>query len=327
MNRRVVVREFSASSLSGGAYDALIVALGFEQRARFVAGLVGSGARRHFACGFASRRELAYEANRRWMLGAGFEIEERTDTEFRAWWEGVLGEIVREHARDQRGDSCRICVDVSSQSRFRTASIIAGLWQSEAPCVIEVDFVYAGAKFRRPLQATAPIVTCAPVLPEFAGWSTEPDQHSVGIFGLGYELEKAVGAWEYIEPGSAWAFVPIGGDSRYQSVIRHANDAFWELLPAERIVEYAVEAPFDCFVTLESLSYGNRRNSRIVLVPFGPKIFAVCCLLVACLHSPHVAVWRISSGQFEAATDRIAVGEVTGLTAAFEPVEGGLAQA
>ena len=115
------------------------------------------------------------------------------------------------------------------------------------------------------------------------------------VLGLGYENDKAIGAVEYIEPAAIWAFEPTGHDERYSKAIRQANKTLWDVLPQEKRLLYSVYHPFDCFVSLESLTYGLVRESRPILVPFGPKLFAVCCLLVSFAH-PMVSVWRVSSG-------------------------------
>jgi hypothetical protein len=157
------------------------------------------------------------------------------------------------------------------------------------------------------------------VVETFAGWTTEPSAPPVVILGLGYERDKAVGIVEYIEPGEVWAFKPYGEDSRYDTELKRANQAFWELLPEDHIIEYCVDRPFECFTNLESLIYGTLRLGRPILVPFGPKIFSACCFLIACVYHPKLAVWRVSSGQFEPALDRIPNGKIIGLGAEFNP--------
>jgi len=85
-------------------------------------------------------------------------------------------------------------------------------------------------------------------------------------------------------------------------------------------MDYRVHAPVDCFITLESLIYGLSRTKNTILLPFGPKIFALCALLVASVH-PTTAVWRVSAGFQEEAVNRQASGYVYGLQVDIHPFD------
>ena len=60
-------------------------------------------------------------------------------------------------------------------------------------------------------------------------------------------------------------------------------------------MEYRVEQPIDCFGMLESVVYGLLKSFSAIVLPFGPKVFTLCSLLVASLH-PTVSIWRVSAG-------------------------------
>ena len=105
-----------------------------------------------------------------------------------------------------------------------------------------------------------------------------------------------------------WAFRPVAGDDDYDSAVQLANGEWLTDLPGGCVHDYRVRDPFGCFVELESLVYGLRQMSRVVLVPFGPKIFALCSLLVATIYSD-VGVWRVTPGKFETPVDRVAAGD------------------
>jgi hypothetical protein len=211
---------------------------------------------------------------------------------------------------------CKVGVDISSFSRFRTAAFVAAVLQIRTEARIIVDFVYAGALFSEPIDA-GPMTSAGPVLPAFAGWSSEPDRPCVAVFGLGYELEKAVGVLEYLEPTHVWAFQPVGHDRRYTKAIALANRTFLESLPASRVVFYNIWRPAELVGRLESLIFGALRSARPMLIPFGPKIFTLSCLLVASLHYPEVPVWRVSPGDAAPPQDRVPNGKVIGLRVDF----------
>ena len=107
--------------------DALVCALGFESRARFAAShiLDGTEPARRLALGFASRHVLAYEANLQYFLSHGFEVLAHDDQDFEAAWRHWLAALESSAARP-----LRLCVDISSFSRLRTAVIVATLLAS-----------------------------------------------------------------------------------------------------------------------------------------------------------------------------------------------------
>lgn len=295
-------------------HDLLVASLGFEQRASFLASKYSSSSQRKVACGFASRKVHSYERNRQVFATHGFEMEDCAEEQFQQWWQKTF-DLAREEAGAK---PLRLCVDVSSMSRYRIATIVGSLLElGEGPPVV-ASFLYSIAKFSPPPpDGGGPIVVCAPATRTFSGWSTEPDQPSVAILGLGYEEGKAVGVLEFLEPKYVWIFRPTGEDRQYDLALEKANANLWAVVPPNNIVTYTVANPFEYFGMLESLVYGQLSSTRVTLVPFGPKIFNLSCLLVACVHWPKVAVWRVSSDQNEPAVDRIPSGKVIGLRAVF----------
>lgn len=292
-------------------YDGFFAAIGFEQRSRYVAERCIGRAKQKLACGFQDRHVLSYSQNLAWFGENGYKCDEVSDAEFISW------AIEKAHGiPSQRTGTRRICVDVSSFSRIRIAVLLETLRTLGKSQSIELDVVYCGAEFSPPCNENVPNLSIGPIMADFAGWSIEPDRPPVLILGLGYEYDKAIGAVEYIEPAAIWAFEPTGHDPRYSEAIIKANRTLWDVLPTERRIRYSVYHPFDCFVSLESLTYGLAREVRPILVPFGPKLFAVCCLLVSFAY-PTVSVWRVSSGQLEPPAERIPNGKIAGLRIRF----------
>lgn len=295
-------------------YDIFLATVGFEQRSLHIAQILGDRPKIRAACAYDSRKVHAYYSNLSWFKKAKYRVEERKDSEFEAWCEEALRSVPATSRR-----LLRLAVDVSSMSRFRIAGLMACIREISTERQVQADFLYSPAKFSPPHQEGGPIVIFEPVTKKFAGWSDEPDKPSMAIFGLGYEEDKAVGALEYIEPSTVWAFRPTGEDEKYDRALKRANRTFWDLLPRRNIIDYRVDRPFECFANLESLTYGALRSGRPVLIPFGPKIFTACCLLVGLVHYPRVVVWRVSSGEFETAANRVATGKVVGVSAQFLP--------
>jgi hypothetical protein len=295
-------------------WDHFIGAVGYEHRSKYIAERYLSNIRSGVSLAFLEQKVLNYEKNLSWFQQNDFDVRRCGEDEFAEWvakfWQDIAS---REH------EGISICIDISSMSRLWIALIVGSLMKSDLRVPLKVDFLYARAKFSKPPDPDGPIVFAGPVSDWYAGWTDAPETPTSLVFGLGYEKDKAVGVTEYLEPSEVWAFIPTGHEKQYQDEIKRANKTLWGQLPRDHLIEYPVFQPFQCFVSLESLVSGSLRSARPVLVPFGPKTFTLCCLLVATRHYPDVSVWRVSSGAFGSPVDRVEDGTVVGLSVTFQP--------
>ena len=297
MERRVVglARGDSVSAL-GSNYDLMVATIGYESRAVHAARLLGQRCTRVSAAGFLSPHALHYDANRAWYIDQGYLVAELADREYRGWIRSSLEDL------SGRDDQARVLIDISSMSRIRIAEAASAVWDLGGKWL--ADFVYTPALYDPPPPDDQPIVVCEPVTPRLAGWSAELGLATAAIVGLGYEQDKAVGALEYLEPADVWGFAPRGHVGQYDDDVEVANSSFWSFNPQPIRVDYDVFDPFAAYEALESLAYGLTPSRRLVLVPFGPKVFALNAILVALAHDPSVAVWRVSAGDLETPVDR-----------------------
>lgn len=297
-------------------YDIFIATVGFEKRSRYIAEHLSLNAKLKVASAFVDNQLLSFKDNFNFYTKSKFEIHSHSEVDFYKWIHQFLA-----HNDPDNEAGLRIIIDISSMSRFRIASIVSAIRSCPVNAPLEVDFVYSLSNYSSPSDETSPIIKAGPVIREFAGWSPDPDMPSTAIIGLGYDYGKAIGVVEYVEPGELWVMNPIGGDTKYQKAINEVNQSLLELLPDERIINYNIERPFELFISLESLISGAVILSRPIIIPFGPKIFTLCSLLVATIHHPKVAVWRISSDKYAPPTNRTSNGTIVGIRAYFNPFE------
>jgi hypothetical protein len=293
------------------SYDLFIAAVGFEKRARYIAESLVIHASYRYACAFPDRKTHHYGENLDWFTRAGYIVNEVPDCEFGFWCRTVL-DAIRPNAFQTR----RICIDVSSLNRFRIAVLIDSIRNLDWEAQIDVAFLYSLAQFSPPPREASPNRHVGPVMPSFSGWTLEPDRPPVAVVGLGYEEDKALGAVEHIQAASVWTFLPESINDPYMDAVRRANKTLLETIPPAQQLTYPVHRPFDSFVLLESLVQRIVRSNSPVLLPFGPKMFSVCAMLVACLY-PSSSVWRVSAGPEGEAVDRVPTGSVYGLQAEF----------
>lgn len=302
-----------------GQYDLAIASIGFESRGRYVVETLRPISEAKVAFEFQKQQELSFADNLAFFKTNGFNvIPAKRDTLERMFETGALLDWL---PSSRRSASClRIIVDISSMNRHMLGCTVAALWKLAADRSVSVDFVYAVAAYVRPGKEMEQILTAGPVLPEFAGW-TPPDKPTAAIIGLGYELHRAIGLIEFLEPAEVWVFQGQSDDRKYDAQVRRANKLLFDSVVPENLINYAIRRPLECYLTLESLIAGVSMNYRPVLIPFGPKIFALCTLLVALRHYPTVAVWRVSSDEAAEPTDRHASGKLYGLRSLFSGLE------
>jgi hypothetical protein len=287
-------------------YDLIIGTIGYEQRATHAFLALKPNADTKVAFGFTEQRELSYWDNYKWYEEAGFDLFEPSTTEFTQNLRNLLERLpVRRN---------RICVDISSMTRLRMAIAVDLFKRCRRDCV--VDFVYSIAQYSAPTDQIYPYTHVGPVAPAFAGWWPNPERAPIAVVGLGYEQDKALGAVEHIQASEIWTFIPYSEIPQYSETLQLANATLLELVKPERKIRYRVEDPISCFNTLETLTYGLMQRGNPVLLPFGPKLFALCALLTATLHS-QTAVWRISAQHNEPATQRVAEGQIYGICGTF----------
>ncbi len=318
---RVPPEPLRLSGEQPGRWDAMLASCGYERRSRSIPEHKSDLIRERVACTFPRHRELAYDDNRKFFAGAGWKIRDVDDAQFADF----VPEWLESLGTDRK--LLRVAIDISSMTRDRMAHVFQAITTYTGDAQLSVDLLYTPAEFSDPPAGTDLTWASGPVTPWFAGWTPFPNRPIAALVGLGYETDKAVGALEYIEPGRVWIFTPTGEDDRYDSAMEEANPRLLEDIPSRLTgykverprVPYRVDDPFECCSVLESLVYANARTARPVMVPLGPKIFAACCLAVASLHRPKVAVWRVSSGPYERPVDRESAGKVIGLRLTRDP--------
>lgn len=312
MSNLLLPRPFQSRTLEAlkevPPYHAALTTIGFERRARAV-GEVLPVLGQQVAVGLPAQHELSYKDNLEFFSGAGYECSELRAEEFRPWLFEWIHAILEAH---DAPEELRVAIDISSMTRLRIASVVEVMAELSSDKPMMVDCLYAPEVYHDPPVPPDATLTIAPVSDHFAGWAVDLEEPVYAVVGLGYEPEKAAGAIEYIEPARTWAYVPIGKDERFAGKVEDANARLWNDA-VERDYDYPLDNPFETFARLEARISSLVRRGRPILVPMGPKIFALCALVVGALHGPDVAVWRVSAGELERAVDRQPDGTVFGL--------------
>jgi hypothetical protein len=293
-------------------YDLSLFALGFESRAVNLLPSVKTRTRRGLALGFNHGHALAYESNRKEFQSASVAVvDDLSDEQFEV--------VLRSNFETLSNDFHQsLFVDVSCFSRYRLAAIVHELFSRSAKFRkgITIDFAYSIAEFERPTSVRQPNTVVGPAHYAFAGWSQGGYSSTAAVLGLGYEQDQAFGVVEFLQAGEVWAFSPNSPVSEYKPEVERANDLLLSEIPLSRVLQYDVCAPKSVLAILESVVRGLTGAHSVVLVPFGPKIFVLCSLIVAAQRDD-VAVWRVSQGSTIKPKDRKASNVTIGLRVSF----------
>lgn len=294
---------------SSRTYDLALVALGFESRARHLVER-GLSASRIVAFPFDAHKVLAYEANEAIMRDAGVRILPiAADADVRAACVALVEAL-------GPSETVRIAVDISSFSRVRLAEIVLGLQQVAGSLAgsLRVDFYYSPGIFAEPPSLAPSVLSAAPVAVGYHGLLQRSSIPVGAVFGLGYEPQRALGAFELLEPTRAWAFKPRGEDDRYAAAVQSANEQVLKSLGTDFVLEYDVWDAAGTYYALDSFTFSMRDQYRLVLVPMGPKVFALCCLLIGVDASgPKPAVWRVGERVYSSPVDVRPSGSLVGM--------------
>jgi hypothetical protein len=292
--------------LENATWDLFVCSIGYEARSRFFLERFAGQAAAVLVSGYNTRRVQSYAEN----LDVAYQVTRSVEIENDSDFVDKLS-VRLDNALPSRQTPHRILVDISSCSRTRLAALVRECLERKCVC----DFVYTPGVFHAPPDDPSALAFTGPVLPSFVG---APASSAVAalraIVGLGYESLEALGALQLLEPSEMWAMLPVDEDGRYEEVVREENASLLEMLDDEHILRYRVLDGLGTFGTLEQLVYGAADGARSVIVPLGPKVFALCALLVSARFGRAVPVWRFSSDQYGVPIDVQASGVIAGLT-------------
>jgi hypothetical protein len=290
--RRVAIKPWEARERTllddGQMYDAMLASVGYELRAFALAEALGPRCRRKLAVEFPDQHTPAYHQVRASFRHAGFEVSEHWEDAFPPFARGLFAELAA------TGDPVRVVIDVSSMDRKRIATVVEVLAQLTPSAPVTAHLLYVPSVYDPPDDLPQGVITLAPVSAYFAG-DLQPRARPVGLVGVGYEPNKASGALSNLEIPCSAAYVPDGPDPNFRAAVLAANSALLNGADAPEQIGYEVLEPFECIELLDGpIRTLIRSEGAPVIVPLGPKIFALSSSLIAAIHHPNVQVWRAS---------------------------------
>ncbi len=284
-------------------FDVSIVSIGFEQRCRWVTESRDISSKRGIGLEFGFLADGSYADNKSFFEGRKFNV-------MNGLGPGAVDAIIREVSLGVSDESdISVFVDISAMSREMIANVALALKEISRVTSVKVSVAYAPSKYAGP-YASAPIRLASPIKPELAGWSAFPELPVGALFGLGCDPGLALGALQFLEPKKAWVFSPKGIDPQFDRALLSANEHIEDIFDVTRF-DYRISNPLQARGRLEVLLNAIDRDFRVVIVPFGPKIFAWLALAtVVFTERSSVGVWAFSSKEQAQLVDRAADGPI-----------------
>ncbi|MDQ0540295.1 hypothetical protein QF011_002865 [Curtobacterium flaccumfaciens] len=290
-----------------GRYDALFAACGYEARSSFVS----QAMRRRFDAIFA----YAYSGPERFDYGINRSFfEENASVRF-AGSAQLFAAMVESDLRSvvTPGRGATVAIDISSFDRDRLSKIVRVLDRVGAEQSLKVDFLYSAARFDSHESSADETVMVNGPLEGYEGWAVDPSAPVACVIGLGFENVLALAALETLEPARTVAFVAQSEDERFRDRVVLDNDQLMRSGELS-VVGYDLLQPFDIVHKVESVVHSLLGRYRVALIPLGPKLFALACLLVAQAYGENVTIWRVSADDGREPVDRVPTGRVAVLS-------------
>lgn len=288
MSAHAIVGSGTSAPRMRDHYDLFVAGAGAGPRCTYVSGLLPKGV------SIGQRLALSYVDGER---GDHHDLSEQQFEWYkydlvRAAATGVR-RIVADRVRSTTGTPISVGVDVTGLDRSRIAELVAGLVDSERN--LEVDFFYAPAVYRSQGAKAARALVGRTESTAFKGELARADVPVSLILGLGYEPHVGVGAVEMIAPSQYWVFAPRGFDKSYDAAIGRRNGNLTSFFPPTAWQWYALERCEEVFSSLMSLTSAVIDESRVTVVPFGPRIFTATCCAVAAAFDGRVEIASVST--------------------------------
>ncbi|TCK61335.1 hypothetical protein EDF27_3047 [Curtobacterium sp. PhB136] len=290
-----------------GRYAALIAACGYETRSSYVARAMKQRFGMVYAYAYAGPESSRYLENVSYFDEHAVLRRPSSADDFAS----VLERDIR-FVLSSSGTQA-IAIDVSSFDRDRLSRIVRVLDVVGSERELRVDFLYSAASFDSHSSASDETVMVNGPLDSFEGWASDPSAPVACVIGLGFENVLALAALETLEPSKTIAFVARSDDERFQDRVVHDNN---QLMRSGElaVVDYDLMRPFDIVHKVESVVHSLVSSYRVALVPLGPKLFALACLLTAQAYGDQVTIWRVSADEGRDPVDREPTGRVAVLS-------------
>jgi hypothetical protein len=279
--------QISLTELKNERIDCIIAASGFHARCTYIAGNLDLKESKKMVTTFDEDyfSDLRKE-NESFFNGLGFlSVKAKADS-------GKEIEVLLEdYCRNNALRELNIVVDYSCMPKIWLATILDYISRNELHAqIINVFFVFTPKKFIPDIKQKLEFIR-----PLNAEKDTVVDDKNLTLIaGLNNDFESIVRLTNDIKPQKIFVFIPEPAFSHeYTRSVLEKNRSFLERISENNIIKYPANDPEEINSKLTSLCLDMRLNSRIILVPQGPKTFILTSFLLS-LRYPDIKLWDIT---------------------------------
>ncbi len=200
--------------------------------------------------------------------------------------------LLKSTCNDSVSENLNILIDYSCMPKIWISTILNYIHDNESlKQRINVFFAYTPKKFvpgaKKSIEFIGPISQTEEQL--------KNDKGIALLAGLDNSIHSTMKIIEKVNPDKIFAFIPNPAfcEDYLQSVLE-TNKPLLEKIDKDNIIKYPARNPDQINSLLTSLCLELRLNSRIVIVPQGPKTFALSSLLLS-IRYPDIKLWEIIS--------------------------------
>jgi hypothetical protein len=282
--------------------DLMIYAVGYEARARHAPS--NTSYKHSLAIVFESFQGLEFDSNlREARVNNAVEVSEQSASQ-------RISELIARLIEDSEASLLVVAVDVSSMTRSLMAKVLLTILPLVKDHALSIQIHYSEGEYISPPEVPASAFDLHPI-EGFEGWSVFPERPLSLILGLGYEEDQAAAAVEYLDPSLIRAFFPEGRDKRFVSDVWSANDSLKRLVEDDHFLPYHPEEPARLYTEMLALVETLSKQSRVVIVTGGPKIFSALAMLIQFEAGSEVSLWQISSHKYSEPRDVSPAGPIS----------------
>lgn len=212
-----------------------------------------------------------------------------------------------------KGEEVNCIVDITVMTRHRLAEVICMLINSLGKGST-ITISYSLSCYVEPPKGLQPSSKVCEISSELTGKIGDLCLPTSLILGIGYEEGKALGVVNYLDSEYVFYFIPRGSDERFDEEVMEKNKNLLIDAHIKSLNFYEVNNPVTCYRRLKELICSLQTNTRPLLMPLGPKIFAALSTVLGKELYPNLPVWRVSSEHQETPVERRASGEVISFT-------------
>jgi hypothetical protein len=267
-------------------FDVIIAASGYQERCTYLMQNIKQKNNIRLLITFnEDNLKKVRSLNEKYFTDLGFTTVEASPDDSKE-----INRILKKICSSFNTDELKILVDYSCMPKKWFAIILDYFMRNELSIkLLSIYFSYTPTEFILK-KSSSSIKYFGPIL--------NSDQHLPSskpvslIIGLGRSSDIAVEVISKIKPERMFFFLPDPAfDESYTDYIRESNSRIINMLPEDHLLTYPANDTDEINSQLTSLCLDLRLDSRVMILPHGPKTFALISLLLAARY-PDIWLWE-----------------------------------